>query len=71
MAKGKTTFDELLCKGCGLCVEVCPQKIIAIKKDYVTSKGYHPAYVTDSEKRTGCANCAIMCPDSAITVERD
>ncbi len=71
MAKGKAIFDETRCKGCGLCVEACPQKIITIKKEYVTSKGYHPAYVTDPSKCTGCANCGVMCPDSAITVERD
>jgi 2-oxoglutarate ferredoxin oxidoreductase subunit delta len=64
------TFDERYCKGCGLCVEVCPVSIIVLDPDTLTDKGYHPAMVTDMTLCTGCANCGIMCPDVAITVER-
>jgi 2-oxoglutarate ferredoxin oxidoreductase subunit delta len=71
MAKGKVTFDKNNCKGCELCVDACPQKIIVIDKTTINAKGYHPAVVKESEKCTGCANCALMCPDSIITVERD
>lgn len=58
------------CKGCGLCVDVCPQKIITIRKDIRTQKGYCPAECTDKAKCTGCAMCFTMCPDCAIEVER-
>ena len=71
MAKGKVTFDEKYCKGCALCEEVCPKKIIKLDKSRITEKGYHPAMVTDPEQCTGCASCAVMCPDSAIKVERE
>ncbi len=61
---------EEICKGCGLCANSCPRKIIALSKDKINSKGYHPAQLIDPEKCTGCASCAMMCPDVAIIVER-
>lgn len=66
----KVTFREERCKGCGLCVSVCPKHIIALAKDKINVKGYHPAMVTEENKCVGCASCAIMCPDTVITVER-
>ncbi|MEF9925491.1 MAG: 4Fe-4S binding protein [Raoultibacter sp.] len=62
--------DDHYCKGCGLCVDVCPTGIIALDHNAITSKGYHPAYLVDEEKCTGCMSCALMCPDIAITVKR-
>jgi 2-oxoglutarate ferredoxin oxidoreductase subunit delta len=62
--------DERYCKGCGLCVSVCPSECIALDPDTFNSKGYHPAILTDESLCTGCASCALMCPDVAITVER-
>ncbi len=67
---GKVTFDRERCKGCELCVLVCPKHIVAIDKAATNRKGYHPATVTDMSACTGCASCARMCPDSIITVER-
>lgn len=69
--KGKVTFKEDICKGCGLCVGVCPTNIIFLDKERINAKGYHPATVTEMDKCIGCANCAIMCPDVVITVERE
>lgn len=66
----KATIDEAVCKGCGLCLDVCPKKIIALSKDRINAKGYTPAEITDMSQCIGCAMCAVMCPDSAITVER-
>ena len=62
--------SELYCKGCGLCVEVCPQKIIELDPEKLTSKGYHPAMLTDESQCTACTFCALICPEVAITVER-
>jgi 2-oxoglutarate ferredoxin oxidoreductase subunit delta len=70
MAKGKVTFDYELCKGCLLCVEFCPTKILALDKTKMNNKGYNLITVTNTDKCIGCAFCAIMCPDSVITVER-
>jgi 2-oxoglutarate ferredoxin oxidoreductase subunit delta len=66
----KVTFRTERCKGCRLCLSVCPKKIIAIDENVLNTKGYHPAGVTDQEKCIGCAFCATMCPDCVITVER-
>ena len=65
----KVTFNEALCKGCGLCVGACPKKIVALKNT-LNAKGYHPAHVTDGSACIGCAFCATMCPDCVITVEK-
>ncbi len=66
----KVTFREDRCKGCGLCVEVCPKKIIELSKDRLNEKGYSPAEVLEMDKCIGCAFCATMCPDCVITVEK-
>ena len=66
----RVIIDEERCKGCGLCVEVCPKKIITISSNRINSKGYHPANVTEMDKCIGCAFCGMMCPDVAIKVEK-
>ena len=67
----RVTFNVDLCKGCGLCVDACPKKIIALKADVLNKKGYHPAGITDQEKCIACAMCAAMCPDVVIKVEKN
>jgi len=66
----KVTFNEELCKGCGLCETACPKKIVALQKDKLNLKGFHPAGVTDMDACIACAFCATMCPDCVITVEK-
>lgn len=67
-AKGRVVFNEDNCKGCGLCANACPMKIISLDESKINAKGYHPASVQEMDKCIGCANCATMCPDSVITV---
>lgn len=62
--------NELLCKGCEMCVAACPKGIIALSKGKINVKGYHPAELTDEAACTGCKSCATMCPDVAIVVEK-
>jgi 2-oxoglutarate ferredoxin oxidoreductase subunit delta len=66
----KVYIDEEKCKGCGLCVMVCPKKIMEIEKQKLNAKGLYPAHITDMEQCIGCAFCATMCPDTVITVEK-
>ena len=66
----KVTFNDDLCKGCGLCVAACPKKILELDKSRLNTKGYHPAVCVEAEKCIGCAFCAVQCPDSVIMVER-
>lgn len=67
--KPKLTFDEDRCKGCELCIVVCPRKILKLA-DHLNVKGYHPSTCIDIDQCTACANCAKMCPDSVIKVEK-
>ena len=46
----KVSFSVDLCKGCGLCTQVCPKKILILAPEALNAKGYHPAVVTDMEK---------------------
>jgi len=66
----KITIDENICKGCGLCVDVCPKKILNLNNEKLNAKGYSPCNILDQDKCIACAFCAKMCPDCAITVEK-
>ncbi len=70
MARGVVIINEDRCKGCGLCVNVCPVEILQLAEERFNVKGYHPVEVTDPEKCTGCAMCATICPDVVFTVYR-
>jgi 2-oxoglutarate ferredoxin oxidoreductase subunit delta len=67
----KVTINEIVCKGCGLCVRACPKNVLALSKTKLNAKGYHPAEVADPENCIGCASCARTCPDVAIHIEKD
>ena len=66
----KVTFNEDICKGCGLCVDACPKHILALDRNKINQKGHNPAVMTDQSKCIACAFCATMCPDCVITVEK-
>lgn len=68
--KGSVEIFTDRCKGCGLCVSVCPVHIIVLAEKAVNIKGYFPATITSPATCTGCGHCTLMCPDSAITVKR-
>jgi len=63
----RVVFDENRCKGCELCVPVCPVDIIFIA-DRINKLGYHPATVTEQDKCISCMMCAKICPDLVIEV---
>ncbi|TVQ11781.1 MAG: 4Fe-4S dicluster domain-containing protein [Bacteroidetes bacterium] len=70
MAKrGDVVIDIEKCKGCEVCVSVCPQEVLALAPE-VNKKGYHYSVKVNSDC-TGCTNCAIVCPDAVITVYRE
>jgi len=68
--KGWIEVSDTYCKGCELCLNTCPPKVMELDMTRLTPKGYHPAH-TFKDGCTGCAICAIVCPDAAITVYRE
>ncbi|MBI5359440.1 MAG: ferredoxin family protein [Planctomycetes bacterium] len=54
------------CKGCEVCVAVCPKKVFAAGKK-VSARGYFCPDI-DGEKCAGCMQCVLLCPDVAIKV---
>ena len=66
---GKIIINTERCKGCGLCVTVCPKGSIVISKKSNKS-GYFPAESSNTQC-TGCALCAIVCPEVVIEVFRE
>ncbi|WP_245823972.1 4Fe-4S binding protein [Sporomusa malonica] len=58
------------CKSCGLCIAVCPRKVLAVG-DKANSKGYYTIVVTDEESCVGCALCGLVCPDVALEVYKE
>lgn len=71
LAKGKLTIRADRCKGCELCVSVCPKNILALEEVKVNKKGYHNVYVTNPDECIACASCALMCPDGIINVYKE
>jgi 2-oxoglutarate ferredoxin oxidoreductase subunit delta len=65
------TIDAEKCKGCRLCISVCPKEVIGLAS-HINEKGYIPAVVLEEKAHscTGCAACAMMCPDAVISVYR-
>jgi hypothetical protein len=56
------------CKGCRLCIDVCPKHVLALDESIVNGLGYHPVRLTDAAACTSCALCARICPDAVYTV---
>lgn len=63
--RGKVFIDEERCKGCKICIEFCPTKVLGISLRF-NKKGYHPPEILYPERCTGCDICGMMCPDFAI-----
>ena len=60
-------IDIEYCKGCGLCVIVCPKDVLELSNK-VSPKGYFPAFQARPDDCIYCGTCCRMCPDVAITI---
>ncbi|GHU48803.1 2-oxoacid:acceptor oxidoreductase subunit delta [Bacilli bacterium] len=67
----KVTIDFERCKGCALCTNFCPQKILFINSKKINHDGYAAIDVMDINKCTGCSLCCMMCPDSVLKVKEN
>ena len=66
--KNKVKIDIEACKACGICISICPKKILRPSSD-INKKGYNYVICIDINSCTACAACAAMCPDSALSVD--
>lgn len=72
-AAASTPFNPLAiaaerCKGCGLCVAICPHAALDLDPRVVNPLGYHPVRLIDAASCTSCALCARICPDAVFAV---
>ena len=61
--RGKVTIFGMWCKGCSICVALCPTGVLAFVDDEDRPTVVHP------EKCTACHYCDTHCPDLAIVVQ--
>lgn len=64
---GKIIINRDKCKGCLLCVSVCPKGLLITEED-LNSRGVNPVKFKGSDECLGCSLCAIICPDCCIEV---
>ncbi|HHT61314.1 MAG: 4Fe-4S binding protein [Paludibacteraceae bacterium] len=65
--KGTVVVNTDCCKGCELCIEACPLKILGMSH-HCNSKGYHYVELKDEDACIGCASCGYVCPDACLTI---
>ena len=65
--KSPVKIDKERCKGCSLCIEVCPQGVLGLS-DEVNRKGHRFIVVKHPEKCIRCGLCFIMCPYCSIEI---
>jgi 2-oxoglutarate ferredoxin oxidoreductase subunit delta len=58
------------CKGCYLCVELCPRHVLDIDPTAFV-QGVHPVVVARPQDCSACRQCELLCPDLAIQVDDD
>lgn len=67
--RGAVTINVDECKGCGLCVEACPPRVLRLASE-LNRYGYHPAEYLGAGC-TACGICYYVCPEpGGVTVWR-
>jgi len=62
--RGQVIMYAIWCKGCRICVEFCPTKVLAME-----AGDDHPRVVLP-DKCTACHFCDTHCPDLAIVIRK-
>lgn len=67
LVRGTVVIDTELCKGCDLCIDACPPRVLVMTEgNVVNSRGY--AYPQLLPGCTGCRACSQICPDFVFQV---
>jgi 2-oxoglutarate ferredoxin oxidoreductase subunit delta len=66
--RGTVHIIEDRCKGCGFCVEFCPQQVLCTSSK-TNSKGYYLPMAVEDAHCLNCGLCQLLCPDFAIYVK--
>ncbi|OQA91448.1 MAG: Anaerobic sulfite reductase subunit C [Elusimicrobia bacterium ADurb.Bin231] len=69
MQMKKVKIDSDRCKGCQLCINVCPKGCLKLSNT-VNAAGFQYAIYENESKCTSCGFCFLVCPDVAIEVSR-
>ena len=63
----KLVVNEVWCKGCRICVDLCPSKVLDMVEAPERWEGTI-VKVTNIDACNGCSICEVECPDFAISV---
>jgi 2-oxoglutarate ferredoxin oxidoreductase subunit delta len=66
-ARGTVTIDTEVCKGCELCIDACPPRVL-VMSTAVNRLGHR--YPELAPGCTGCQACQLICPDFVFEVFR-
>jgi 2-oxoglutarate ferredoxin oxidoreductase subunit delta len=66
---GHVLIDIEQCKGCDLCIPVCPPRVLEMTVTDVNAMGYRFPLLHDG--CTGCGRCHAVCPDFVFTVFKE
>ena len=66
--EAKVTISVKHCKGCKLCIDVCPKGALKMSGKF-SSAGLEIVEWDETKGCTACLLCTTMCPDAAITIE--
>jgi len=67
--KGELVIMPERCKGCGICIEFCPKKVLVFSKEY-NPKGYYFPLAANPQECSACNMCSLLCPDFAIYLNK-
>ena len=65
ITRGTVVVDLEACKGCELCIEACPPRVLEMGTE-VNTRGYRFPLLRPG--CTGCRACSQICPDFVFQV---
>lgn len=62
-------LDPERCRGCELCLEICPNELFAPGQE-PNAQGYFPVQMNYADYCINCLRCVQICPDLAFDVPK-